>query len=82
MRKFYEGWIEGELSKTQALRCAQRHVMGLTAADVASALKTKLKPAADRDLSLAPRVTDLAGHTKLFSAPRHWAAFTLMGDWR
>lgn len=81
MRKFYEAWIGGKLSKAQALRCAQRYVMSLTAQEVAGALETNLKPAAERDLSLAPRVADLAGHTKLFSAPRYWAAFTLVGDW-
>jgi len=86
MRVFYEGWVRDGLSKAQALRRAQCHVMDLTAADLLASDHPRLATAAKRDFGGAP-ADDAAPEApdpseRVFAAPRHWAAFTLVGDWR
>lgn len=86
MRTFYEGLVREGLSKAQALRHAQCHVMDLTAADLLASDHPRLATAAKRDF--AGVVADDAAaeapdpSERVFAAPRHWAAFTLVGDWR
>ena len=81
MRAFYEGWVRDGLSKAQALRRAQCRVMDLTAEELdATDEAGQIK---NRDLGEPETpAARLEGNARVFAHPRHWAAFTLVGDWR
>ncbi len=86
MRAFYEGWVRDRLPKAEALRRAQCHVMDLTAAEIRATDEARLSTVASRDFggasSATPAADPLDPTTRVFAAPRHWAGFTLVGDWR
>jgi CHAT domain-containing protein len=86
MRAFYEGWVRDRLSKAEALRRAQCHVMGLTAAELHAAAGGRPAVAGQRDFggaaAASPAPETPAPEARVFAHPRHWAAFTLVGDWR
>lgn len=83
MRFFYEGWVTDGLSKAQALNGAQRRLMNLTRQEVEDEVKSD-SMAAVRDLGAASLQSRATGrpHDRLFASPAHWAAFSLVGDWR
>jgi CHAT domain-containing protein/tetratricopeptide (TPR) repeat protein len=86
MRAFYEGWVRDGLPKAQALRRAQCRVMDLTAAELRASKEARPRTSANRDFKSAAKADAIPvpsdGDARIFAAPRHWAAFTLVGDWR
>jgi CHAT domain-containing protein len=82
MGKFYQSWLKEKLPKAEALRRAQCYAMDLTAEDIREIHQAQHRPISDRDLSLFPNGGEPTSDEKVFAAPRHWAAFTLVGDWR
>jgi CHAT domain-containing protein/Flp pilus assembly protein TadD len=83
MRFFYEGWVLKGLSKAQALQAAQRRIMSLTRQEVETAvgdgwigMVRDLEVPSMRPVGI-PQPSD-----PVFASPAHWAAFTLVGDWR
>jgi CHAT domain-containing protein len=83
MRFFYEGWVTEGLSKVEALRRAQRRLMNLTRQEV-QAVTNREAMASVRDLGALSLKTSAAGQPsdRVFANPAHWAAFSLVGDWR
>lgn len=83
MRAFYEGWLRDGLPKAQALRSAQCRVMDLTAVELEAT--DEAKQARDRDFSrkshATPSATRFEPNARIFAHPRHWAPFTLVGNW-
>lgn len=88
MRAFYEGLVRDRLSKAEALRRAQCQLMDSMKPGAAAGVLQASPPTAassddaggfsDRKITAgAPRPNE-----PRFSGPRHWAAFTLVGDWR
>jgi CHAT domain-containing protein len=86
MQTFYEGWVKNRLPKAEALRRAQCRVMDLTASELSDAAHSRLAGVSTRDFGgVAGPDTGTPSSdpgVALFAAPRHWAAFTLVGDWR
>jgi CHAT domain-containing protein len=83
MRFFYEGWVTEGLSKAEALRRAQRRLMNLTRQEVQDVANDEWT-AAVRDLGAPSLESAVAArpNDRVFASPAHWAAFTLVGDWR
>jgi len=82
MRKFYDGWVRDRLPKAEALRRAQCHMMDLTETDLHIA-ELHAAGAGNRDLVPSSSVSEVSTPAEReLAAPRHWAAFTLVGDWR
>jgi CHAT domain-containing protein/Flp pilus assembly protein TadD len=83
MRFFYEGWVTEGLSKAEALRRAQRRLMNLTRQEVQDVTNDE-SMAGVRDLG-APSLKSAAAaqpNDRVFATAAHWAAFSLVGDWR
>jgi CHAT domain-containing protein len=80
---FYEGWVTEKLSKVEALRRAQCRLMSLKRREV-QALTNGQAMDAVRDLGARSLKTTAAGQPtdRVFANPAHWAAFSLVGDWR
>jgi CHAT domain-containing protein/Flp pilus assembly protein TadD len=83
MGYFYEGWLREQLSKAEALRAAQCRLMKLTRAEAQAAIHG-LTGAKQRDLATLPASSWKGSdpEDRVFASPLHWAAFTLVGDWR
>ncbi len=85
MNAFYSAWADGGVSRAEALRRAQVELMDMTEEQACRAIPGV--PSGVRhmmvDGSNPPPGRDggRAGG-RAFSAARHWAAFTLTGDWR
>jgi CHAT domain-containing protein len=82
MRVFYDGWLRDGLPKAQALQLAQCRVMDMTAAELEAS--DEAQQAMNRDLSrksATSPATRFERNARIFAHPRHWAPFTLVGDW-
>jgi CHAT domain-containing protein len=83
MRFFYEGWVVKGLSKAQALQAAQRRLMSLTRQEVETAVGDGwIGIVRDLDAPSMRPVGIPQPSDPVFAYPAHWAAFTLVGDWR
>lgn len=83
MRVFYEGWVTQGLSKAEALRRAQRRLMTLTRREMEDVVAGDSSSGV-RDLGEPALQSGQAGQPedRVFAHPAHWAAFSLVGDWR
>jgi CHAT domain-containing protein len=83
MHFFYEAWVTEEMPKVQALRSAQIRVMKLTRQEVEAVTNGKAMSALRELAAPAAKAAPAAQlGDRLFADPAHWAAFSLVGDWR
>jgi CHAT domain-containing protein len=88
MRYFYEAWLAAgpqrePMSKSRALRFAQRRVRDLKRRDLDAAKEAGLLGSV-RDFSAEPTSTQSRPKPddRVFISVAHWASFALVGDFR
>lgn len=83
MRFFYESWLVDGKPRGEALRSAQLRCMRLTREEVDDMSEAKAV-GKQRHLSAKSNARNRPARSndRIFSGPTHWAAFTMVGDWR